>query len=64
MAESREEMIERWEEMGILDPNCAICQEDFYSSPRKPVDVMAPRHRASFMCESGWNHHCTCDRCF
>jgi len=61
--ESREQMIQRWEKEGWLDPKCPSCKE-FYDSPRKPCDVFAPNHKANSWCESGKRPHCTCDACF
>jgi hypothetical protein len=60
---TREEMIADWEKRALLDPICPGCQE-FYQSPRLPIDVFAPSHKASGGCESGKRPHCTCDTCF
>jgi hypothetical protein len=61
--EDRLAMITRWEREGRLDPNCPGCRE-FYDSPKLPIDVFAPSHKASNGCESGKRPHCTCDTCF
>jgi hypothetical protein len=63
--ETREEMIARWEQAGILDPSCLTCQGDFYAvTDKRPADIHAPRHKASPGCESGKHPHCTCDVCW
>lgn len=62
MAETQEQMVERWEAEGWLDPKCEECRE-FYTAAM-PTRVFAPHHRASAACESGKRPHCTCDRCF
>lgn len=63
--ETRYEQIARWEATGLLDPNCAACQRDYYAATDKtPADVFAPRHRARPGCQSGSAPHCTCDTCF
>lgn len=61
--ETRDEQIARWERLGWLDPQCPGCRE-FYSSPWKPSEVFAPRHKAMDSCQSGKHPHCTCDGCF
>ncbi len=61
--EDRATMILRWERAGLLDPNCPGCRE-FYESPRLPIDVFAPSHKASGGCESGKRAHCTCPLCW
>ena len=51
--------ITRMEKLGLLDPNCLGCAEQ-YANP----NAMAPSHKASERCESGKRPHCTCDVCF
>lgn len=60
---TRPEAIQRWEKNGWLDPECPGCKE-FYASDQMPYEVFAPRHNASFGCQSGMKPHCTCDSCF
>lgn len=62
--EERAVMIARWEMAGDLDPNCVMCQREFYADERLPIDVFAPRHKANQWCRSGKRNHCTCDGCF
>lgn len=57
--------IKRLEGLGILDPACKTCQDEFYPSYReKGVGPFAPNHKASERCRSGKRAHCTCDTCF
>ena len=70
MNETRDEMIQRWEKEGRLNPDCRFCQDEYYAKKSLPSDVFAPRHEGSKNCESGSlasggrNSHCTCDTCF
>lgn len=59
---TKDEQIVRLEHSGQIVKDCPGC-ERFYKA-ENPVDVMAPRHKASSRCESGSRPHCTCDRCF
>ena len=61
-SETRAERIERLEKLGHIDPDCALCQREFY--PHPSLSPFAPRHKASERCESGQHPHCTCDTCF
>lgn len=61
--ETREDVIARWELMGLIDRNCRGCDE-FFAKAEGPHKVFAPPHKASANCESGKQAHCTCDRCF
>ena len=61
--ESITEQINRWENEGRLVKNCKSCME-FYYLDKYPMNVFAPRHKASINCESGKKNHCTCDICF
>ena len=62
-AETRESVLERWEQQGIIVPGCPGC-EHVYGYPGHPYEYVAPRHRSSVNCESGRRPHCTCDVCF
>jgi len=63
MKETREQIIKRWEDGRELVLGCVGCKP-FYDWQGLPVDLYAPRHKASTRCESGKKPHCTCDRCF
>jgi hypothetical protein len=60
--ETRDETIARMERDGMLDPTCPGCRERYEAA--NPLDVFAPRHKASANCESGKRAHCSCDRCW
>lgn len=60
--ETRQERIERLEELGTIAPGCASCRE-FYAAV-DPAFVFAPSHRSGARCRSGGRPHCTCDTCF
>jgi hypothetical protein len=63
--ETRDEQVARMERDGQLDPECRMCRDEYYARPdTMPVDVFAPRHKASSRCRSGSHSHCTCDTCF
>lgn len=55
--------VERLEAVGSIDPECAACRDYFYGA-ENPLNVMAPRHKASSRCESGKRLHCTCPVCW
>lgn len=68
LQEQRDDQIKYLEELGDLSPKCLSCQ-DLYAFYRKQWQPgmsapMAPRHRASALCESGKRPHCTCNTCF
>jgi hypothetical protein len=60
-SETRAERLERWEKMGIYDPNCSGCKP-ILDHPR--LDPFQPSHKPSSYCRSGKRPHCTCDSCF
>lgn len=60
-SETREERLERWQQMGTYDPDCETCRE----VTRHPtLDPFMPSHKPSSMCRSGKRPHCTCSACF
>lgn len=59
----RQLQITRMEATGSIHPDCETCKRTFYAA-EAPVNVMAPRHTASRLCESGKRPHCTCSACF
>jgi hypothetical protein len=63
-AETRREVMVRWEREGYIDPACRTCRKMFYESDRHPFDVTGPRHTPSRFCASGKRPHCACDACF
>lgn len=60
-SETRAERLKRIEKMGLIDPDCAYCQE-YYNHPK--LSPFMPSHRASSRCRSGGHNHCTCDTYF
>ena len=60
--ETRQERLERWEKMGLYDPNCPTCVQEKLG--HKTLSPMMPNHKASPRCQSGGHNHCTCDTCF
>jgi len=59
--------IKALEMKGLVEPDCAMCNEVFYPKLKegvKMMDIFAPRHKASENCKSGKHDHCTCDTCF
>lgn len=59
--ETRAQRIARLEGMGLLDPTCPACQEQY----RHPtLSAFAPSHKPGAYCRSGKRPHCTCDGCF
>jgi hypothetical protein len=61
--ETREQRIKRLEGLGMLDRDCKTCQQTFLAA-EDPLEVFAPRHRASRLCRSGGHDHCTCSACW
>jgi hypothetical protein len=66
---AREANIARLEGLGVLDPNCKYCQQEYYPFYRfqwvkGKEGPMGPRHTASPRCQSGKRPHCTCSTCF
>lgn len=60
-SETRQDRLDRLQEMGRFDPNCSYCSELFNHPTLSPF---MPSHTASVRCRSGRHNHCTCDTCF
>jgi hypothetical protein len=60
-SETRAQRLERFEALGLYDPNCEQCR----AIPAHPtLDPFMPRHRPGSRCRSGGRPHCTCPTCW
>jgi hypothetical protein len=68
LRDQRQRKIAELETLGMLDPACPGCAEDyaFYRTTWRVglFPPMHPNHKPSDRCESGKRPHCSCDTCF